>query len=100
MAMSFCVSPFDKFTLFSELGEHFLHGLAGSHARCVGVQICLLLHSLGVCVCPLLMHVQGSFHSGEVHGIGTVYGPGEIRHGGGWSTVALEHKWYVECWVL
>ena len=78
MAMSFCVSPFEKFTLFSELGEHFLHGLAGSHTRCVGIQIGFLSDACCVGFGPLPMHVQRPFHAGEVHSTGAVDGPGKV----------------------
>ena len=43
----------EKFALGPKLGESFLHGLAG----CVGVQLGFLLHSCGLGLGPLPMHV-------------------------------------------
>ena len=54
--------------------------MAGRHAGRRGVNFRLLADPMSICVGPLAMHVEGAFHAGEVHGVGTVDGPGEVAH--------------------
>ena len=85
------VGLLEELALSSEFGESFLHGLAGGHAGRVGIQLGFLLYSCCIGFGPLPMHVQGTFHAGEIHGVGTVDRPGEFRHVGDRCTMSLEY---------